>query len=103
MDSLPVKLLEAIVHEISPGHTLLQARLLNRTFCAMITPLVFERVNVANTPESAEAFSNIVRSKTLACLVQEISFREAYVVSKGEGLYLFQDRCVRLIVEADVI
>ena len=95
MDSLPVELLEAIVHDISPGHTLLQARLLNRTFCAMITPLVFERVNVANTPESAEAFSNIVRSKTLACLVQEISFREAYVVSKGEGLYLFQDRCAQ--------
>ncbi|ETW76784.1 hypothetical protein HETIRDRAFT_328021 [Heterobasidion irregulare TC 32-1] len=86
MDSLPVELLEAIVQDISPGHTLLQARLLNRTFCAMVTPLAFKRVNVTNTPESAEAFSNIVRSKTLACLVQEIFFREAYSVSKEEGL-----------------
>ena len=96
MNSLPVKLLEAIVHEIPPGHTLLQARLLNRIFCAMVTPLVFERVNVTNTPESAEAFSNILQSNTLACLVREIFFRENYAVSKeGEGLYLFQDVCVQ--------
>ena len=96
MSSLPVELLEAIFDAVPPGHTLLQVRLLNRTFCKRVTPLAFERVNVTNTPESAEAFSNILRSKTLACLVRENFFRENYAVSKeGEGLYLFQDVCVQ--------
>ena len=94
MNSLPYELLNAIVHEVPPGHTLLQVRMLNQTFCEITTPLIFRRVDVTNTPESARTFSNILRSKTLACVVQEIVFRENYAVVTGKGLYLFQGKCV---------
>ena len=106
MNSLPYELLDAIVHEVPPGQNLLQVRMLNRTFCAITTPLIFRRVDVTNTPESARTFSNILRSKALACVVQEIVFRENYAVLMGKGLYLFQGKCVQPYskgFEADVI
>ena len=106
MNSLPYELLDAIVHEVPPGQNLLQVRMLNRTFCAITTSLIFRRVDVTNTPESARTFSNILRSKALACVVQEIDFRENYAVLMGKGLYLFQGKCVQPYsegFEADVI
>ena len=95
MDSLPYELLKMIVDGVPDCKDLCQIRMVNKTFCALATPRVFQRYSVYGTAESATAINEITRRETLAQCIKQINFSPQlsyglgsefhYIVSASRG------------------
>ena len=87
MDSLPYELLKMIVDEVPDRKDLRRIRTVNKTFCALATPRVFQRYSVDGTAENATAINEIARRETLAKCIKHIKFSPQLFYSPGSELY----------------
>ena len=78
MDSLPYELLDAIVDRIHHPKDLLQIRTLNKTFCALATPRVFQKIVVKKSFTGATKFGEILQNDAIAQVIEAITFSEGY-------------------------
>lgn len=86
MDTLPIELVEAIVGVATP-EALAQIRALNKAFCALATPYLFQRVRVTNTMKSVESFELVSRSPKLVKHIEGVAFRHCDVDENGDFLH----------------
>lgn len=76
MDTLPYELLHDIVDKLSCRKDLFQIRSLNKTFCAVATPHLFQQITVKNTLTSAGGFSEILQRDMVTQFITAINFHE---------------------------
>ena len=74
MDSLPHEPPKMIVDEVPDHKDLRRIRTVNKTFCALATPRMFQRYGVDGTAENATAINEIARRETLAKCIKHIKF-----------------------------
>ncbi|ETW77270.1 hypothetical protein HETIRDRAFT_326840, partial [Heterobasidion irregulare TC 32-1] len=76
IDTLPYELLHDIVDKLSCRKDLFQIRSLNKTFCAVATPHLFQQITVKNTLMSAAGFSEILQRDMVTQFIIAINFHE---------------------------
>lgn len=84
MQELPVELINAIVENVSSPTDLLHLRCVNRTYRELVTPLVFSKLHVKSSIQSAQHFQQLIGTADLAIHVREVVYD-----SRADELFRF--------------
>ena len=74
MQGLPVELINAVVENVSSPTDLLHLRRVNRTYLKLVTPLVFSKLHVKNSIQSAQNFQQVIGTADLATHIREVVY-----------------------------
>ena len=85
MNTCPVELLALIVEHVPTDKGLRSLRAVDKTFCALATPLAFRRAYVTNSLPSAQGLRALMECHELANTVATIIFRWNDTYSDTEG------------------
>ena len=85
MNTCPVELLALIVEHVPTDKGLRSLRAVDKTFCALATPLAFRRAYVTNSLPSAQGLRALMECHELAKTVETIIFRWNDTYSDTEG------------------
>jgi hypothetical protein len=69
-----MELINAIVESVSSPTDLLHLRRVNRTYRELVTPLVFSRLHVKSSIQSAQNFQQIIGTADLITHVREVVY-----------------------------
>ncbi|KAI0331534.1 hypothetical protein GY45DRAFT_1369860 [Cubamyces sp. BRFM 1775] len=86
INSCPVELLALIVERVPTDKALRSLRGVNKTFCALATPLAFRRAHVTNSLPSTRGLKAIMECHELAKAVETIVFRWSDVFASTEDV-----------------
>lgn len=87
MNACPVELLALIVNRVPSDEGLRILRTVDRTFCALATPLVFRRVHVKNRLPSVQGLAALMGREEIAKVVEIVAFHWCNTPGDVEGMF----------------
>jgi len=74
MQEFPLELIHAVVENVSSPTDLLHLRCVNRTYRELVTPIVFSKLRLKSSIQSAQYFQQLIGTAALASHVREVVY-----------------------------